>query len=84
MRKYFVYIVITAFALIILSEKNHSFANDKEGEKINIFNVSKGEFEKVSKITNTKEELRKILTAEQFHIAGSSLELKLRLADLKG
>ena len=68
MKKYFGFIVIIAFALIILFGKNNSVANDKEGTKINIFNVSKGEYEEVSKIVNDKDELRKTLTKEQFHI----------------
>ena len=68
MRRYFGFIIIIALVLITFLGKNNSDAQDTEGVKINIFNVSKGEFEKVSKIISNKDELRKTLTEEQFHI----------------
>jgi len=68
MRRYFGFIVIIVLVLITFLGKNNSDAQDTEGVKINIFNVSKGEFEKASKISSNKDELRKTLTEEQFHI----------------
>jgi len=67
MKRYLGFSVII-FALIVLLGGSDSGADEKEGEKINIFNVSKGEFEKIPKVTNNKEELRKKLTKEQFYI----------------
>lgn len=67
MRRYFCFFIIIS-ALIIFFGKSYCSADDKEDAKINIFNTAKGKFEKVSKVTKDKEELRKILTAEQFHI----------------
>ena len=68
MKKYFSFIIIVVFALIILLGKNNSVANNKEGAKINIYNVSKGEYEEVSTVVSDKDELRKTLTKKQFHI----------------
>lgn len=66
--KRYIGLVVIVFTLIILSGRSNSVADDKEDVKINIFNVHEGEFEKVSKITNDKDELRKTLTEEQFYI----------------
>jgi len=68
MLKKFGILIIIGSALFILFSKNDGLANNKEGAKINIFNVSKGEYEEVLKIINDKDELRKTLTKEQFHI----------------
>lgn len=68
MKRYIGFVAVIVFTLIILSGRSHGGVNDKEGAKINIFSVHKGEFEKVSKIINDKDELRKTLTKEQFHI----------------
>ena len=60
--------VIIVSVVIVLFSKNDGVANVKEGVKIKIFNVIKGEYEEVSTIANDKDELRKSLTKEQFHI----------------
>ena len=60
--------IIVVFAMIVLFGKNDGVADVKEGTKIKIFNVIKGEYEEVSTIVNDKDELRETLTKEQFHI----------------
>lgn len=60
--------VIIVSVVIVLFSKNDGVANVKEGAKIKIFNVIKSEYEEVSTIINDKDELRKSLTKEQFHI----------------
>jgi peptide-methionine (R)-S-oxide reductase len=59
---------IIIFTVVALVGQNNSIAEEKEGEKINIYNASKGEYEKTPKIVPEKGELRKILTKEQFHV----------------
>jgi len=68
MFKNFGIIIISVSTLVILSGKINSVADDKEVEKIKIFNVQKGSFETVDKVVPNEAELKETLTKEQFHI----------------
>jgi len=62
------YLLIGIIMLIFAIGKTITLAEETKEETINIFDVSEGKFKEVVKINQEKEELRKLLTKEQYHI----------------
>ena len=54
--------------MLIFAIGNTTVAEEIKEDTINLFDVSSGDYKEVTKIINDKEELRKVLTKEQYHI----------------